>query len=324
MPNINDNYGRDFDLNLLRVFVVVAEEGSLTRAASRLYVTQPAISASMRRLTTFVGAELFTRQGHGLVLTARGTALLEAARQHLPQLVAAAIDVPAFDPSQSTATVRIGLSGFLEAVLLPQLVQRLRTTAPQMRLVVLRVHFHTVEEMLLSAKIDIAVSVADELPRSIQRQTIGPRDVPQQHFVCLHDPRFAKLSRPLTERSYFAQEHIVVSYAGDARGIVEDTVGKTRTVRVSVPAFSYVPDLVDGSNLVATIPELYARHIMRTRPHLRASPLPIDLERSELEMLWSRVTDNDPPSRFIRELVAEIAPRMSGRPNRARKHASGA
>jgi LysR family transcriptional activator of mexEF-oprN operon len=317
MPNINDNYVRDFDLNLLRVFVVVAEEGSLTRAAARLYVTQPAISASIRRLTTFVGAELLTRQGHGVVLTARGVALLEVARLHLRQLVAAALDVPAFDPSQSTATVRIGLAGFLEAVLLPRLLARLRTAAPQLQLVVLRVQFHTVPEMLLSGKVDMAVSVVDDLPRSLQRQNVGPSDAAGHHFVCLYDPRFARLSRPLTERSYFAQEHVVVSYAGDARGIVEDTVGKTRTVRVSVPAFSFVPDVVDGSNLVATIPNLFAMHILQTRPHLRALPLPFELERSELELIWSRVTEDDAACRFVRELVAEIATTLKvGRPPR--------
>jgi LysR family transcriptional activator of mexEF-oprN operon len=180
-----------------------------------------------------------------------------------------------------------------------------------MQLVVVRVQFHTVEEMLLSGKIDMAASVADELPRSIQRRKIGPRGAARHHYVCLYDPRFAKLARPLTERSYFAQEHVAVSYAGDARGIVEDAVGKARTVRVSVPAFSYVPDLVDGSNLVATVSEIYAKHVMRTRPHLRALRLPFEIERSELELLWSRVTENDAASRFVRELVAEVAQTMS-------------
>jgi LysR family transcriptional activator of mexEF-oprN operon len=310
MPNINENYVRDFDLNLLRVFVVVAEEGSLTRAASRLYVTQPAISASIKRLTTFVGAELFTRQGHGLVLTARGTTLLEVARLHLRQLVAAALDVPAFEPAQSSATVRIGLSGFLEAVLLPQLLERLRKRAPRLQLVVLRVHFHTIEEMLLSGKVDIAVGVVDELPRSIRRREIGPSDITGHHYVCLYDPRFVSLPRRLTEKAYFAREHVVVSYAGDARGIIEDTTGKMRKVRLSVPAFSYVPDVVDGSDLVATVPNLYAMHILRTRPHLHTLPLPFELPRSKLEMLWSRVTEDDAPSRFIREITIEIAATM--------------
>ncbi|MDB4931514.1 MAG: Transcriptional regulator, LysR family protein, partial [Myxococcaceae bacterium] len=79
MQNMNALYERDLDLNLLRVFAVVAAEGSVTRAAARLYLTQPAVSAALRRLATFVGAELFARQGRGLALTARGTALLAAA-----------------------------------------------------------------------------------------------------------------------------------------------------------------------------------------------------------------------------------------------------
>lgn len=321
MPNINDNYVRDLDLNLLRVFVVVAEEASLTRAAARLYVTQPAVSASIRRLTSFVRSELFTRQGHGLVLTARGAALLAAAQLHLRQLVAATLDLPAFDPSQSTATVRAGLGDGLEAVLLPTLLAQLREAAPQMQLVVLPVQFRTVEEMLLSGKIDLAVTVADDLPRSILRQTISPRAAEAQGMVCLYDPRFAKLPRRLTESTYFAQEHVIVSYAGDVRGIVEDSLGRMRTVRVSVPAFSYVPDLVDGSNLVATVPDMFARHVMRSRPHLRSAPLPVPLERSSLEILWSRVTENDSPSRFMRELVAEIIAAADIRPRRTRNSA---
>lgn len=307
MPNISDSYVRDLDLNLLRVFLVVAEEGSLTRAASRLYVTQPAVSASLRRLSEFVGAALFTRQGHGLVLTARGAALLTAARLHLGPLVAAAMAAPAFDPAQSTATIRAGLADCLEAVLLPELLGRLQRQAPRMRVVIVSVQFRTVEEMLLSGKIDLAVTVADELPRSIRRRTIGPSGGAPHGFVCVYDPRFAKIGRRFTERDYFAREHVAVSYAGDVRGIVEDSLGKVRKVRVSVPAFGHVPDVVDGSDLLATVPRLFAHHIVRTRPHLRVAPLPFPLEGAKLELLWSRVTDDDGPSRFARDLVTDVA-----------------
>jgi Bacterial regulatory helix-turn-helix protein, lysR family len=72
MPDV---YERDLDLNLLRVFAVAAEEGSITRAASRLYITQPAVSAAMRRLTSLVGVELIARQGRGIVLASRGAEL---------------------------------------------------------------------------------------------------------------------------------------------------------------------------------------------------------------------------------------------------------
>jgi LysR family transcriptional regulator, mexEF-oprN operon transcriptional activator len=306
MAKINDVWGRDLDLNLLRVFAVVAEEGSLTRAAARLYVTQPAVSASVRRLATFVGTDLVTRQGHGVALTTRGAELLAAARAHLQPLVAATMAAPLFDPRLSTATIRLGLADGLEGAILPGLVAGLRAEAPAMRLVVLSVQFRTVEEMLLANKIDFAVTVADELPRSILRRPLGAHPGAPGGFVCLYDARFAKLTLPLTEREYFAQDHVVVSYAGDARGVVEDALGKSRTVRVSVPAFGHVADLVEGSSLVATVPSLFARHVVQVRPRLRTAALPFALEGSGLDLLWSRVTDDDAAARFFRDLVSRI------------------
>ena len=71
-----DNFERVLDLNLLRVFVVVAQERSVTKAAARLYVAQPAVSPSLRRLSDFVGADLVARHGQGITPTARGEALL--------------------------------------------------------------------------------------------------------------------------------------------------------------------------------------------------------------------------------------------------------
>jgi len=306
MANINETYARDLDLNLLRVFVVVAEEGSLTRAASRLYVTQPAMSAAMRRLATFVGAELIVRQGRGVAVTARGAELLAAARAHLQPLVAAATATPVFDPKTSTARIRFGLADGLEAVILPRLIARLQREAPRLQLIVLGVQFRTIEEKLLTNQIDFAVTVADDLPQSILRQPLRIQHAGSPGFVCLFDSRFTRLGRTLNERQYFEQEHVIVSYAGDTRGIIEDVLGKTRSVRVSVPAFGYIADVVDGSSLVATVPSLLARELSKTRPHLRALPLPFSMESTSLDLLWSRVTDADPAARFVREQVASI------------------
>jgi LysR family transcriptional regulator, mexEF-oprN operon transcriptional activator len=306
MVDITKSYGRDLDLNLLRVFAVVAEEGSITRAASRLYVTQPAVSASMRRLTAFVGAELVTRQGRGVTLTGRGAELLLAARMHLAPLVAAAMAAPVFDPRHSTARIRFGVADGMEAVIVPALLARLRREAPGMQLVVATVQFRNVEEMLLTGKIDFAVTVADELPRSILRRSLMFARKPSKGFVCLYDSRFGKLGNPVTERAYFAREHVIVSYAGDARGVVEDALKKARTVRVVVPSFGHVADVVDGSELVATVPATFATHIVKTRPHLHMVALPFAMKSASLELLWLRATDEDAAARFVRGLVTAV------------------
>jgi LysR family transcriptional activator of mexEF-oprN operon len=301
MRNINDTYVRDLDLNLLRVFAVVAEEGSITRAAARLYVTQPAVSAAMRRLTLFVGAQLMMRQGHGVAMTTRGIELLSAAREHLQPLLAATLTAPVFDPKASTATIRLGLVDASEPVVLPPLLALLRSEAPGMQLIIVPVQFRTVEELLLASKVDVAICVADDLPKSILRKPIG-----SGKLLCLYDPRFCRLSRKPSEREYLACEHVAVSYAGDARGIVEDALGKKRNVRVGVPSFGYVADIVDGSPLVGTVPEMLALHITKARPHLRSAPLPFSLPPARLDLLWSRVADDDKAVSFARGLLEQV------------------
>ncbi len=315
-------YGRDLDLNLLRVFAVVADEGSITRAASRLYLTQPAVSAAIRRLAEFVGAELIARQGRGVVLTSRGVELAAAAHAYLGPLVAATLAVPVFDPKTSTASVRLGLSDPLEALLLPRLLGRLRTTAPGIQLIVLPVQFRTVEAALLANQVDLAVTVADELPRSILRQpVVDPTRAPDR-FVCLYDPRFTRLSKAPTEREYFAQEHIAVSYAGDARGIIEDTFGKHRNVRLSVPAFGHIADIVDGSPLVATVHALLAEHIIGIRPHLRSAPAPFTFEHVSLDLLWLRTADANEVSRFLRQQILSTMTDLAPKKPRSRQRTS--
>ena len=313
MANITDSYAKDLDLNLLRVFAVVAEEGSITRAAARLYVTQPAVSASMRRLATFVGVELLTRQGRGLVLTHRGADLLAATRVHLGPLVSAATAVPKFDAKASTASFHLGLGEGFDAVVLPLILASLRRSAPRLQLIVKQLQFHTVEELLLADKVHLALAVADPLPRSIMREAIVFPKRENHGFVGLFDPRHVKLPATLTEREYFAQEHVIVSYAGDVRGIIEDSLGKQRKVRVSVPAFSLVADVVEGSALVATLPRSLAEHIQERRPRLGITTLPFSFDTPTLDLLWTRVRDGDQVVQFMRTVLVDVVRKVAAR-----------
>ena len=302
-------YGRDLDLNLLRVFAVVAECGSVTEAASRLYLTQPAVSAALRRLANAVGAPLFVRHGRGLSLTSRGQRLRDRLHPHLQLIVDAALAPADFDPATSDRTLRLGLSDSAEMWLLPSLLRALAREAPHMRIIALPVQFRTVAAMLAGG-LDVAVTVADALPVTVRRQ-------PLYHggFTCLYDPRHARFRR-LTEAEYFAREHVIVSYNGDLRGIVEDTSGKTRRVRCSIGSFASLGAVIDGTGMLATVPDMVAAQVRATRPHLRTTRVPLDLRGAAVEMLWPAATDDDEPCRFVRAKIAGIAaraPRLRGR-----------
>jgi LysR family transcriptional regulator, mexEF-oprN operon transcriptional activator len=306
-----DTYGRDLDLNLLRVFAVVADSGSVTEAARRLYLTQPAVSAALRRLKTSVGAPLFARSGRGLQLTSRGARLHESLHPHLERLVDAALAPSTFDPMTNDRMIRIGLSDSAEQWLLPQLLRVLEREAPRLRIIAIPVQFRTVAAAFASG-LDIAVTVADELPAMTRRQRLVTAG-----FTCLYDPRHVRL-RTLTEKAYFARDHVIVSYNGDLRGIVEDSLGKTRRIRCSVSSFTSIGALIDGSSMLATVPEFVADQIQTTRPHLATKPLPFRLAGSYAELLWPAATDDDEPCRFVRTHITAIANARAGKKRRAR------
>ncbi|HWO23855.1 MAG TPA: LysR family transcriptional regulator [Kofleriaceae bacterium] len=301
------SYGRDLDLNLLRVFAVVAETGSVTQAATRLYLTQPAVSAALRRLTVAVGAPLFVRQGRGLRLGSRGARLHAAIRPHLQALVDAALSPTDFDPKTSERTLRIGMSDATEVWLLPALLGVLGAEAPRMRVVALPVQFRTVGDALASGGLDAAITVADELPAGISRRAIH-----RGGFVCLFDPRRVRAGRRISEARYFAHEHVVVSYNGDLRGIVEDVLRRARRVRCAVSTFANVGAIVDGSALLATVPSIVARQILRVRPHLRVAALPFTLPGSPLELLWPAAAEDDEACAFIRACIVRVAGEVAG------------
>jgi LysR family transcriptional activator of mexEF-oprN operon len=300
MPGI---YGRDLDLNLLRVFAVVAESGAVTEAARRLYMTQPAVSAALRRLNTAVGAPLFMRSGRGLALTGRGQRLRAGLDRHLQPLVDAALAPASFDPATSERTIRLGLSDSAELWLLPPLLRTLAREAPRMRIVSIPVQFRTIGAALATG-LAAAITVADELPSTIRREPVM-----EGGFACLHDPRHARLRR-LTEADYFAHDHVIVSYNGDLRGIVEELLGKTRRIRCSVSSFAHIGALIDGTSMLATIPEMVARQIRATRPHLAIKTLPFTVPSFPAELLWPAATDDDEPCNYVRARIRDIAARV--------------
>lgn len=305
---MHENYGRDLDLNLLRVFVVVADAGSVTAAASRLYLTQPAVSAALKRLQRTVGSPLVARRGRGITLTERGRRLLQTARPHLEGLVTVALSQPAFDAATSDRSLRLGLSDSADAWLLPSLLRKLGEQAPLMQLIVLPVQFRTLRTAFESQRLDLAVTVADDVPAGTRRESLF-----QGRFVVLADSRRVK-GRRLTMERYLSHAHVVVSYNGDARGIVEDFLGVERRVRCSVASFASIGDIIEGTDLLATVPEMLARQACERHEHLCMLPKPFSLRGAPMELLWSAALDDDPACAFFRKLVREVATEVIGRP----------
>jgi LysR family transcriptional regulator, mexEF-oprN operon transcriptional activator len=126
-------------------------------------------------------------------------------------------------------------------------------------------------------------------------------------FSCLFDPRFVKVKARIREREYFAHDHVIVSYNADLRGIVEDMLHKQRRVRCAVGSFSHVGSVLEGSALLATVPSVVARHLLRVHPRLRSAELPFAMQGGHIELLWPLTADDDDASRLVRDHIRQIA-----------------
>jgi LysR family transcriptional activator of mexEF-oprN operon len=299
---MNAVHARDLDLNLLPVLVAVADTGSVTAAAARLYLTQSAISAALARLKSAIGESVVIRHGRGVVLTERGARLVAEARPHLDAIVQAALLPARFDPKTSDRTLRLGLADVADEWLLAPLLRLLEVEAPHMRLICSPVQFRTVNDALATRRIDLAVTVADELPGSVTRLGLV-----QSRFVCVFDPRFVRLGARPTERAYLEQDHVIVSYNNDLRGVIEENFGRERRIKCSLASFGSVGAIVDGGRLVATLPIVVAAQILRLRPHLSMSEIPFPHEPGSIELLWPTALDVDPACRFVRSAIVQIA-----------------
>ncbi|WP_253899502.1 LysR family transcriptional regulator [Corallococcus carmarthensis] len=302
MPIMNVVRARNLDLNLLRVLVAVADTGSVTKAAAGLYLTQSAVSAALARLSESLDTPMLVRHGRGVILTSRAARLVTEVRPLLEAMLQAALAPARFDPRTSERIIRLGLADFADEWLLPPLLRRLGRDAPKMRLVCMPVQFRTVVEALTTRRVDLAATVIDKVPRGILRTPLI-----RGHFVCLFDPRHVRLGARPSKRMYLAQEHVIVSFNGDLRGTVEDRFGVERRVRCSVASFSAIGAIVDGSELVATLPEAFAAQLQRQRPHLRSAPFPFAHPAGGLDLLWPAALDQDEACTFVRAAILDIA-----------------
>ena len=148
------------DLNLLAAFDALMSERNVTRAAARVGVSQPAMSAALSRLRTLFGDPLFLRSAQGLLPTPKAREMAEPISQALQQIEAALLPKPLFEPASASVTFNVGMSEYPAHLLLPALASALRTQGRGLALAVHGIGSRDIAVDLLDAgTIDVAVGV---------------------------------------------------------------------------------------------------------------------------------------------------------------------
>ncbi|MCY1537619.1 Nodulation protein D 2 [compost metagenome] len=272
-------------------------ERSVTRAAEKLFLGQPAISAALARLRTLFDDPLFVRTGRSMEPSARAMeifALLSPALDSISTAVSRAAD---FDPATSNAVFRVGFSDDVEFALLPALLRRLRAEAPGVVLVVRRTNYLLMPNLLASGEISVGVAYTEELPANAKRKTLR-RSRPKLL-------RADSVPGALSLDDYCERPHALVSFAGDLGGFVDEElakVGRSRRVVLAVPQFNGLGTLLAGTDLVAMVPD-YTAAALTAAGGLRAEDPPLPVQSFELSMAWRGAQDNDPAERWLRSRI---------------------
>ena len=292
------------DLNLLVIFDAIAAERHATKAAGRLGLTQPAVSHALSRLRHLFNDPLFVRSPKGLVPTSMATELEPAVRAVLEQVEAVLQMERAFDRATTTRRFVIGLSGYSAFVLLPPLMERMNSLAPDASLIVKHTNINLGLSMLEQGEVELIAGVFPSPPAFLREELLYVED-----FVCAGRAGHPLLKEDLDLETYLSLRHLHVSMRGDPHGIVDnalDDLGRRRTVALTVGHFLIAPLLVQDSELVATEPRRLFERWSGPEP-LRLVRPPIAIPSFRVVQTWHGRYENDPAHMWLREMIRSIA-----------------
>lgn len=289
------------DLNLLVVLAVLLDEASVTRAAARLGRTQSAVSHALDRLREVFKDPLFVRSGQRMVPTPRAEALRAPVADVASRLHDLWIGAPPFDPAAARRRFVLTASDYLQIVLVPPLVQRLRRVAPGVTLEV-RGPRSRLLERLSRGEYDFSLSIAlDESPSLFSQRLFTDR------FACLVADDHPAVRGGLDRATFVRLPHVLVAPLGSTpSGHVDRELaraGEARRVVVVLPDFMVAPRVLRGTDLVLTLPERVAR-LFEGRG-VRLLPPPIDLPPLAAHLVWHERLSRDPASQWFRRVVDE-------------------
>ena len=289
----------DLDGHLLRLLLTVHEEGSITRAAQRLDVTQSAVSHLLDKLRAIVGDPLFVKSGRGIVATARADELAAQARVLLDGL--RSFGTPAeFDVAGLVLCWTVAANDLQRDLLLPGWLRRLRASAPGVTLRVIPSGAPG-PGLLRDESCQLLIT-----PRPPEGADILHKRLFEDQYCVFFDAE--QRQAPTSVEDYLAAEHVSVLYEPRRRLDIDDwliTQGMKRRIVATVPGMAGLGAMLRGGPWLATAPSLLTQGALRG---LASRPLPFAAPPMPMYMVWHRRHQADPVQRWLRDAVqAEVA-----------------
>ena len=294
---------RSLDIGMLRTFEALMLERSVSRAAARLFLSQPAVSASLQRLREVFGDPLFTRASHGVVPTPRALALAPQVDKLLADLAGLLEGDQPFDPARSQRIFRLAGSDHASRMLLPALSASLVAAASGIRIVWVPPGSWSLAEHLHKGELDLAVVARIQAPRDMEVQVLYED---QYVYVMRKDHPLA--AQPVTLDSFCATPQIFLGYGTSMLDdLIDQTLarlGRARLAQIAVTSFGQIVHQLAHSDHAAVLGGRVAREFEDV---LHIQPLPFELPGYQSLLCWDARSDGDLAVQWLKAQVVAIA-----------------
>jgi len=294
---------RGIDLNLLVVLDALLAERHVSRTASRLNMSQPAVSHALGRLRHLFDDPLLIRRDGQLVPSARALEIAPALTEALRQ-VREVLGPGGFDPAREKRTFRLAMSDYGSAVILPGLLRMLRCEAPGIDLAITQSSREAMLRLVLEGDRDLALGVFPDLPEGVEAEQLFV-----EHFACLADRETLEGRDCLDVEAYLARPHVLVSMKDEANMEIDTAlhaVARARHITVTLPHWGNAPRLIHGTDLVLTVARK-ALALCERDPVLVVFDPPFSIPPFPFVQVWHKRRDGDPAHRWLRNAVARVS-----------------
>jgi len=292
------------DLNLLPVVLAIHEQRSVSRAALKLGISQPAVSVALNKLRVALGDPLFVRTAHGMEPTPRALALIDPTKDILRRVSTEFLSSAAFDPALTTRTFTFALSDIGEMVFLPKLLERLHREAPGSSVSSVTLPPAEIAVALESGEIDLAIGYFPDLKnRNFFQQRLFSHS-----FICLLNAAHPIKRRRISMDQFLGLGHAVVRAEGRSQELFEQLLEKNRIKRrivLSTPHFMSIPFIIASSELIVTVPLAVGESFARIADIKLVEP-PLEIPPFDLKQHWHRKYNKEGASVWLRSMIAEL------------------
>src|SRR5450432_3490432 len=295
------------DANLLAALDALLREKSVTRAARRLGVGQPAVSHALSRLRDHFKDELLVLNGRDYVLTDRAEKLAVVVANATRALAAVFEEQPSFDAATSSYRFVVACSDLFGVLVIPELLRTLKREAENVE-VELRAIVATSKESILAGGVDLALGIFEDVPAGINQQSLY-----EDPAVCVVRENHEQVGTKRTLEAYGQLPHLEIGPTADAiPGMHIDralaAIGRRRHVTLSVPYYLLAPHILEHTDHVATLSASGAEILVKMA-RLRVVEPPIELPTYRYSQIWQNSNNDDTAHTWLRERIARICQR---------------